>query len=171
MLVLTGARQVGKSTLLRNEYPFATWRYVCFDDFDVLAQARHDPRELWAGADQVVLDEVQKAPKGLSAIKWIVDVGRGAKRFVLSGSANHLLMRTVSESLAGRAVCRRPPPFTVGEISGAPAPTLLHDLFSGVLPPMGERGAVDPVPYLHRGMMSLVIDLPERAATTWWEGM
>jgi predicted AAA+ superfamily ATPase len=56
--VLTGARQVGKSTLLANEEPFRDWRYVSLDDYDALDQAHRDPSALWAGTDRIVLDEV-----------------------------------------------------------------------------------------------------------------
>ncbi len=59
-VVLTGARQVGKSTLLPNAEPFRNWRYHSMDEFDVLDQARQDPEALWAGTDRVILDEVQK---------------------------------------------------------------------------------------------------------------
>jgi hypothetical protein len=66
VVVVTGARQVGKSTLLRQAEPFRNWRYHTMDDFDVLFQARDNPASLWAGVDAVVLDEVQKAPDLLS---------------------------------------------------------------------------------------------------------
>jgi hypothetical protein len=57
VVVLTGARQVGKSTLLRHAEPFRSWRYRSMDDMDVLAQARTDPAALWAGTEAAVLDE------------------------------------------------------------------------------------------------------------------
>jgi hypothetical protein len=74
------------------------------DDFDTLAQAQNHPEALWAGTDKIVLDEVQKAPELLPVIKQAVDNQPGRFRFILSGSANLLLMRQVSESLAGRAI-------------------------------------------------------------------
>ena len=103
IVVLTGARQVGKSTLLLNASPFREWRFHTLDDFDILQQARERPQELWAGTNRVVLDEVQRAPDLLQAVKQAVD-RNPSMRFALSGSANLLLMRQVSESLAGRAV-------------------------------------------------------------------
>lgn len=60
--MLTGARQVGKSTLLLNAEPFRSWRFHTLDDFDTLRQARERPEAQWAGARQVVIDKVQKAP-------------------------------------------------------------------------------------------------------------
>ena len=95
VLVLTGARQVGKSTLLLNEPLFQGWRFLSMDDFDVLRQANEDPEALWAGTDRIILDEVQKAPKLLSAVKQSVDRSPGRMKFVLSGSANLLLMKQV----------------------------------------------------------------------------
>ena len=69
IIALTGVRQVGKSTLLRREPPFATWRYLSLDEFDTLAQASTDPTSLGAGADRILLDEVQKATSLLDAVK------------------------------------------------------------------------------------------------------
>lgn len=60
---------MGKSTLLLNADPFRNWRFQSLDDFDILRQARENPEALWAGTDRIVLDEVQKAPELLSAIK------------------------------------------------------------------------------------------------------
>lgn len=60
VIVLTGARQVGKSTLLLNAESFCNWRFQTMDDFDVLSQAHEKPEALWAGTDTIVLDETQK---------------------------------------------------------------------------------------------------------------
>ncbi len=103
-MVVTGVCQVGKSTLLLNAEPFCDWLFYTMDDFDVLRQASQDPEALWAGADHIVPDEVQKAPELLPGIKETVDRNPGKFRFILSGSANLLLMKPVSDSLAGRAV-------------------------------------------------------------------
>ena len=73
------------------------------DDLDVLGLARRDPDALARGSQRVTLDEVQREPGLLSAVKREVDRERQPGRFLLTGSANLLLMRRVSESLAGRA--------------------------------------------------------------------
>jgi uncharacterized protein len=73
IIVLTGARQVGKSTLLMNAEPFKDWRVHTLDDFNALEQAHSNPESLWAGTRQVVLDEVQRAPELLTAVKKTVD--------------------------------------------------------------------------------------------------
>ena len=101
-VVLTGARQTGKSTLV-EQLVQGDRRYRTLDDFDVLDAARRDPEALLGGDDPLTLDEVQREPGLMSAVKRAIDRDRRAGRFLLTGSANLLLMRQVSESLAGRA--------------------------------------------------------------------
>ena len=101
-VVVTGARQTGKSTLVQNLVSGAR-RYFSLDDLDVVDVARRDPEALLGGARPVTLDEVQREPGLLHAVKRAIDRDRKAGRFLLTGSANLLLMRKVSESLAGRA--------------------------------------------------------------------
>jgi predicted AAA+ superfamily ATPase len=73
------------------------------DDLDVLDAARRDPDALVGGSEPVTLDEVQREPRLLRAVKRAIDRDRTAGRFLITGSANLLLMRQVGESLAGRA--------------------------------------------------------------------
>jgi len=101
-VVVTGARQTGKSTLAEQLVP-GTRRYATLDDLDVLDAAQRDPEVLVGGPGPVTLDEVQRAPDLLRAVKRAIDRDRKSGRFLLTGSANLLLMRQVSESLAGRA--------------------------------------------------------------------
>jgi len=101
-VVVTGPRQAGKSTLARYLTP-GPRQYRTLDDLEVLAAAREDPQALVGGPAPVTLDEVQRAPELLHAIKRAIDDERVAGRFLLTGSANLLMMRQVSESLAGRA--------------------------------------------------------------------
>ena len=101
-VVVTGARQTGKSTLAERLVP-GTRRYATLDDLDVLDAARRDPEVLVGGENPVTLDEVQREPELLRAVKRAIDRDRTPGRFLLTGSANLLLMRQVSESLAGRA--------------------------------------------------------------------
>lgn len=103
--VLMGARQTGKSTLaLRAEYA-GSREYLSLDDFDVLARARENPSALVRTATLLTIDEVQRAPDLLLAVKRAVDEQQPRERgkFLLTGSANLLLSQQVSESLAGRA--------------------------------------------------------------------
>ena len=101
-VVVTGARQTGKSTLAQ-ELTSGSRRFFTLDDLDVLDAARRDPEALLGGSQPVTLDEVQREPDLLHAVKRAIDRQRQPGRFLLTGSANLLLMRQVSESLAGRA--------------------------------------------------------------------
>ncbi len=99
-VVVTGARQTGKSTLAQS---LAERRFLSLDELDVVDAVRRDPEALLGGSQPVTLDEVQREPDLLRAVKRAIDRSRKPGRFLLTGSANLLLMRRVSESLAGRA--------------------------------------------------------------------
>lgn len=116
-VVVTGARQTGKSTLAAQRVPGAR-RYASLDDLDVLDAARRDPEALVGGRGAVTFDEVQREPALLAAVKRAIDRDRKPGRFLLTGSANLLLMRQVSESLAGRASYLTLWPMTRGEQRG-----------------------------------------------------
>jgi predicted AAA+ superfamily ATPase len=117
VVVVTGARQTGKSTLAEHLLP-GQRRYLSLDDLDVQDAAGRDPEALVGGSEPVTLDEVQRAPELLSAVKRAVDRKRTPGRFLVTGSANLLLMRQVSESLAGRASYLTLWPMTWGEQQG-----------------------------------------------------
>lgn len=101
VVVLMGPRQAGKSTVARTLSPPRTYRSL--DDLDVQGLARQDPQTLIEGAGPLTLDEIQREPNLLHAVKGSVDETRTPGRFLLTGSAHLLLMEKVSESLAGRA--------------------------------------------------------------------
>jgi hypothetical protein len=101
-VVVTGARQTGKSTLAEALTP-GSRRYLSLDDLDVAEMARRDPEGLVGGTQPLTLDEVQREPSLLLAVKRVIDRKSRPGQFLLTGSANLLLMRGVSESLAGRA--------------------------------------------------------------------
>ncbi|MBI2969178.1 MAG: ATP-binding protein [Gammaproteobacteria bacterium] len=101
-VVVTGARQTGKSTLAAVLVP-GERRFLSLDDLDVLELAQRDPEALVEGTAPVTLDEVQREPRLLLAVKRAIDRRRRRGQFLLTGSANLLLMGGVSESLAGRA--------------------------------------------------------------------
>ncbi len=103
ILVVTGARQTGKSTLVRHGALARRRSYVTLDDVEMLDRAERQPQALLQGHERITIDEVQRAPELLLAIKRSVDERRVPGRFVLTGSANLLTMKRVSESLAGRA--------------------------------------------------------------------
>lgn len=120
VVLVHGARQTGKTTLVRAlagaEHPA---RYVTFDALTALSAARDDPAGFLAGIEgPVVLDEVQRVPDLFVAIKATVDRMRAPGRFLLTGSANVLLVPRLSESLAGRMEIVPLWPFSQGEIEG-----------------------------------------------------
>jgi predicted AAA+ superfamily ATPase len=99
--VLTGARKTGKTTITRAIEPARA--YFTLDDVGVLDQAERNPDSLLA-TRPVILDEVQRAPQILLAVKRAVDTHRRAGDFILTGSANLLLMKHVAGTLAGRTI-------------------------------------------------------------------
>jgi len=120
VVVLLGARQTGKTTLVRSLPLLAGRPYLTLDDFDLRMQAAADPESLVARAPALILDEVQRARDLLIAIKRAVDrEPAGAPgRFVLTGSANLLMLERIGETLAGRAVYVTLWPFTRRERLG-----------------------------------------------------
>jgi predicted AAA+ superfamily ATPase len=120
VVVVMGARQTGKSTLVQSHPALRDHRYLSLDDVDLRDLAERAPEELLARGERLILDEVQRVPDLLLAVKRAVDRDRPRRRgrFVLTGSANLLLMHRVSESLAGRAAYVQLWPFTRGERAG-----------------------------------------------------
>ncbi|MDH4153927.1 MAG: ATP-binding protein [Nitrospira sp.] len=115
VVVVTGARQTGKSTLIRELLTPHTREYLTLDDLDVLERAHKEPDALLTVNKRMTIDEIQRSPDLLLAVKRAVDRDRRPGRFLLSGSANLALMRSVSETLAGRAVYLTLYPFTMAE--------------------------------------------------------
>lgn len=130
VVVVMGARQTGKSTLVRSEPSLAEHAYLTLDDPDVREQARLAPDDLVRSTTRLTLDEVQREPDLLLAVKRAVDTDQPRRngRFVLTGSANLLLMHRVSESLAGRATYINLWPFTRRERLGRGTPGIWSDL-------------------------------------------
>jgi predicted AAA+ superfamily ATPase len=131
VVLLTGARQVGKSTLAQAMIS-KSWpaRYLTLDDRTVLDAALRDPDALIGEpSEPVILDEVQRAPDLLRAIKLSVDRNRAPGRFLLTGSANVLILSRVSESLAGRVGLHTLFPFSWAEKKETRPSSILNLLF------------------------------------------
>ena len=140
VVLLVGARQTGKSTLVQ-ELATSTHpaRYLTFDDAAVLAAARSDPSGFLAGLEgAVVLDEVQRAPELLLALKVAVDRNRQPGRFLLTGSANVLLLPRLAETLVGRMEVLTLWPLSQGEIEDH-VEGFLDAVFARSLPPLAGR--------------------------------
>src|SRR5664279_1478762 len=103
-VLVNGARQTGKSTLAQSvDEKGPSRQYLTFDDPGILAAAKNDPNGFIAGLNSpVTLDEVQHVPELFPVIKAAIDRKRQPGRFLLTGSANVMLLPKLSESLAGR---------------------------------------------------------------------
>ena len=166
VVVVTGMRQAGKSTLLRREPPFSEYDLLDLDDLELRGRLRVDAGLAWDGRSRVVLDEVHKVPELLEALKAHVDACAGAFRAVLSGSAVLLLHRGVAESLAGRASYVTLGPCTLGEWESHPPPSVLEDLLAGRAP-TGRGRATDAAAVIARGLLPAVLGHNDPSA--WWE--
>lgn len=131
VVCLLGPRQTGKSTLCQQIKPAR--HYLTFDEPAILLAAQQDPtRFIQSLPEQVTLDEIQRVPELMLAIKAEVDRNRKAGRFLLTGSANLLLLPKVKESLAGRVEILHLHPLTELEKERR-SPTFLQVLLSGQL--------------------------------------
>lgn len=121
VVVLTGPRQSGKTTLLKHIFG-SKYDYISLEPPDVRSAASTDPRGfVEMHAPPVIFDEVQYAPDLLSYIKEKVDTARSVPgQYLLTGSQNILLMQRATESLAGRAAMLKLMPLTLREAEGAP---------------------------------------------------
>ena len=128
VVVVTGARQTGKTTLVRDLGPQDDRLYLTLDDLDLVEQAESTPDDLISRSHKITIDEVQRAPKILHSIKRAVDTQRRRGQFLLTGSANLLLMRRVAESLAGRAAYLTVWPMTRREQQGLASAGIWSDL-------------------------------------------
>jgi len=134
IVALIGARQTGKTTLVRARQIGKNRAYRTLDEYDTLDIAKRDPAAFLQGARDITVDEVQRAPELFSAMKVEVDRDRRPGRFLCTGSANLLLMKQISESLAGRAVYLSIPPMTWAEIEGVKLAEVLGDALSARKP-------------------------------------
>jgi len=131
VVLIHGPRQCGKTTLAQRLGAKAGYAYKSFDDAVTLAAARSDPIGFVADLPaKCILDEVQRAPGIFSSLKMAVDANRVPGRFLLTGSANVLLVPALSDSLAGRMGIQRLYPLAQSEMAGHP-PHFLDTLFGG----------------------------------------
>ena len=141
MVTLTGPRQSGKTTLVRAAFP--NLHYVSLEDIEARSFAREDPRRfLDAYGGGAILDEVQHVPELLSYVQTRVDLDGARGRYILTGSSNLLLLRSVRQSLAGRSANLRLYPFSRDElVGGSMSPASLDAmLVTGFYPPIHDRG-------------------------------
>jgi len=140
ILVITGPRQSGKTTLARMTFP--DHRYISLEDLDERAFALSDPKGFLARFDGkgVILDEVQRAPDLLSYLQTINDLNPIMGRIVLTGSQQFGLMNALTQSLAGRAGLVQLLPLALSEIAASQAlPSLDMILYQGLYPALYQR--------------------------------
>lgn len=166
-LILTGARQVGKTTLIRKTFPDA--EYVTLDNMLLAASAQEAPQAfLDRFKSRTIIDEIQYAPNLFRALKERIDADRDfVGRWLLTGSQRFGLMKGLSESLAGRIAVLHLESLSAAEIlgGGVLANTQHNDLFfRGGYPELWKTPEIDPVPwfeayirtYIERDLRELV---------------
>lgn len=130
-VLIHGPRQSGKTTLARTVGEPRGYRYVSFDDEAVRDAARRDPVGFVEGLPRrTILDEVQRVPELFTSLKAAIDERRTAGRFILTGSANVLLVPRLADSLAGRIGILRLHPLAQCELQGK-RPRFIETLFRG----------------------------------------
>ena len=140
ILALTGPRQSGKTTLLKEIFP--QYRYVSLENHDIRSFATDDPVGFLKEYDQhVIFDEVQQVPNLFSYLQTLVDETGQMGQFILSGSQNFQLLEGITQSLAGRTALFKLLPFDSGELDAA---NLLKDdwkqlLLKGFYPAVYDR--------------------------------
>ena len=131
VVLIHGPRQCGKTTLAQVVGEREGYTYLSFDDDVTLAAATADPVGFVGDLpERTILDEVQRAPGIFTALKTVVDRLRTPGRFLLTGSANVLLVPKLADSLAGRMEIHRLHPLAQSEILGR-EPNFLQTLFEG----------------------------------------
>ena len=140
IVLLTGPRQSGKSTLL--QYVFADYQYVSLEDLDERAFAKEDPRGFLAShPDKTIIDEAQLVPTLFSYLQTHVDAAQKEGMYVLSGSQNFLLMQQITQSLAGRVAILELLPFSRTELksAGILPETIEAEMFEGGYPRLFDK--------------------------------
>lgn len=138
VVLIVGPRRAGKTTLVRKMGE-AGRTYITLDDQTTLDAAQSDPVGFIRGLDQAIIDEIQRAPDLLLAIKKTVDEDYRPGRFLLTGSANILTLPRVADSLAGRMETIHMLPLARAEVTGK-TPQFLERLFDGKL--RGDEAAI-----------------------------
>jgi len=170
VVLIHGPRQCGKSTLAKMLGKKQGYTYTSFDDEVVRAAAESDPVGFVDGfSERAILDEVQRVPELFTSLKAAVDRDRQAGRFLLTGSANVLLLPRLSDSLAGRMAIQRLHPFAQCELLGKPS-KFLDQLFAADFPSRRVARLKDELPTrIAAGGYPPALERPEgRRRTSWY---
>ncbi|WP_040283258.1 ATP-binding protein [Tessaracoccus massiliensis] len=169
---LGGARQVGKSTLIRLLGRLVPKPVSVFtlDDPEVRGLAEHDPRGFLGQrpGDLLAIDEFQRVPALTLALKAAIDADRSPSRFLITGSANIMATQQSADSLAGRVVGTQLFGFSQGELLGRRDDFVAGLLDGGRLERFtSSLGRSDYVDLISRGSMPEAVSLPFRHRITW----
>lgn len=167
VILLLGARQTGKSTVLKQIFP--EYKHITFDPIIDIYGARAAP-DLFLENIQapLILDEIQYVPELFSALKRHVDKSEKTGQYILTGSQNILLMKQISDTLAGRVMIFHLHPFTLSEMTSRPQPINLLTKYLNNSPEYlshceEKAPSQTLVNTLWRGSMPGITDLPEKA--------
>lgn len=144
ILSVSGPRQSGKTTLVREVFP--NYAYVNLERLDDRLAAEEDPRRFLERHEGqgLIIDEAQKVPALFSYLQVLVDERGTMGQFVLTGSQNFLLLEQVSQSLAGRVALHTLLPFSQQELAANADLSLDESLFKGGYPVLYDRGIAAP---------------------------
>lgn len=142
IVLVSGPRQSGKTTLV-EQYVTEQRPYITLDDSGTLEAARRDPTGFIRSLGSAVIDEIQRAPELLLAIKIAVDMDKSPGRFLLTGSANVMTLPAIGDALAGRIAIVELLPLSQAELHGTTGALISHLFASGPLTfaPRPEFGA------------------------------
>ncbi len=171
VVVVTGMRQAGKSTMLLSDPRLSSRRYLNLDDFAIMRSTQENPDAVIGSLDEATIDEAQRVKELFTAVKRAVDNERRPGRFLLSGSANPALLRGVSESLAGRAIYFELPPMSRREIREKvkTPPFLIEFLRQPVLPKRKSIQPLHDMEVLKGGLPPVALD-EVGEPNTWFTG-
>ena len=170
VVFLAGARQTGKTTLVKALARDLGAAYATLDEAPALSAATSDPQGFLQGLGKhAVIDEAQKAPGLFPAIKAAVDRDRRQRRYLLTGSANVLLLPRIAESLAGRMEIITLAPLSQGELDGH-RERFIDAVFSGRCPrPPSADAPLDIAARVAAGGFPEMLErTDERRRHAWW---
>jgi predicted AAA+ superfamily ATPase len=167
VVLVAGPRQAGKTTLAK-QVARQGLSYLTLDDELTLLSAREDPVGMIRSLDRAVIDEIQRAPQLLLAIKKSVDEDRRPGRFLLTGSANLMALPTVADSLAGRMETLKLLPLSQSEVHGATANWIDAAFASQLLKPNSPVLGADLVEQVLRGGYPEAMSRPSARRRTAW---
>ncbi len=137
VLVITGPRQSGKTTLVKSLFPEYSYSNLEFPDVRMFA--KNDPRGFLENfKDGIIIDEIQYVPELLSYIQGFADESKLYGKFIITGSQNLYLMQSVSQSLAGRAAVFNLLPFSINELNNENF-DFYEYIYKGFYPPIYDR--------------------------------